>query len=64
MALPPPLHKSGTLGVERGDVHITADLITSLFRASTRGATPKNNWVLDGIYDFIAYVSPRRALHN
>jgi 3-dehydrosphinganine reductase len=46
------------IGVEKGETHITADLITSLFRASTRGAAPKNNWILDGIYDFIAYVCP------
>jgi 3-dehydrosphinganine reductase len=46
------------LGIESGHMHITADLITSLFRASTRGSAPKNNWILDGIYDLIAYVCP------
>jgi len=54
-------------GIERGDTHITADLITSLFRASTRGAAPKNNWVLDGLYDFIAYIGTpiwRRSVDN
>jgi len=30
--------------------------MTGLFRASTRGAAPKNSWVIDGIYDIIAYV--------
>ncbi|TFK37303.1 oxidoreductase [Crucibulum laeve] len=44
-------------GVESGQAHITGDLITSLFRASTRGASPKNNWILDGVYDAIAYVA-------
>jgi 3-dehydrosphinganine reductase len=49
---------SGLLkGVERGEAHITADLITSLFRASTRGATPRSNWLLDGLYDFVAYIA-------
>ncbi|KNZ78088.1 3-ketodihydrosphingosine reductase TSC10, partial [Termitomyces sp. J132] len=43
-------------GVESGRVHITGDLITSLFRSSTRGATPHNNWILDGIYDFVAFI--------
>jgi len=44
-------------GVEQGHTHITADMITSLFRASTRGATPRNSWILDGIYDFVAYIA-------
>jgi len=44
-------------GVERGDFHITGDLITSLFRASTRGAAPRTNWLLDGLFDFVAYIA-------
>jgi len=44
-------------GVENGQVHITGDLITSLFRSSTRGASPRNNWVLDGLYDFAAFIA-------
>lgn len=44
------------LGVERGDAHIASDLITNIFRGSTRGSAPKNSWILDGIYDFIGYV--------
>jgi len=43
-------------GIEKGETHITADLITSLFRASTRGSAPKNNCILDAIYDSIAFV--------
>lgn len=44
-------------GIEKGETHITADLITSLFRASTRGSAPKNNWILDAIYDSIAFLA-------
>ncbi|KAG6807789.1 hypothetical protein H0H92_006392 [Tricholoma furcatifolium] len=44
-------------GVECGQVHITGDLITSLFRSSTRGASPRNNWILDGLFDFVAYIA-------
>ncbi|KAG6816196.1 hypothetical protein H0H87_007827 [Tephrocybe sp. NHM501043] len=44
-------------GIEAGQAHITGDLITSLFRSSTRGASPRNNWILDGIYDFVAYIA-------
>ncbi|KAG5349988.1 hypothetical protein C0989_000839 [Termitomyces sp. Mn162] len=43
-------------GVESGRVHITGDLITSLFRSSTRGAAPHNNWILDGLYDLAAFI--------
>ncbi|KAG1839561.1 hypothetical protein DFJ58DRAFT_812053 [Suillus subalutaceus] len=34
-------------GVEKGYAHITADFITSMFRASTRGCTPRSNAALD-----------------
>ncbi|KAG6863748.1 hypothetical protein C0991_003500 [Blastosporella zonata] len=44
-------------GVESGQAHITGDLITSLFRSSTRGASPRNSWILDGVYDFVAYIA-------
>lgn len=43
-------------GLESGHAHITGDLITSLFRASTRGATARTSWLLDGLLDFVAYV--------
>ncbi|KAL4072381.1 hypothetical protein V8B97DRAFT_1870391 [Scleroderma yunnanense] len=43
-------------GVQRGDHHITADLITSLFRASTRGSAPRNNAFIDTVLDFIALI--------
>jgi len=44
-------------GVESGHIHITGDMITNLFRVSTRGATPKHNWFLDGLFDMVAFVS-------
>lgn len=42
--------------MESGQAHITGDFITSLFRASTRGATHYTNWLVDGVYDGIAFV--------
>lgn len=48
-------------GVQRGERHITADFITKLFGAATRGATPRNNWVWEGLLDLVAYV---RALSS
>lgn len=45
------------LGIQDGHAHITGDFTTGLFRASTRGAAPRNSWCIDGIYDLIAYVS-------
>ncbi|KAF8871168.1 oxidoreductase [Gymnopilus junonius] len=44
-------------GVVNGHTHITGDLITALFSASTRGAVRRHNWLLEGLYDFIAYVA-------
>ncbi|KAG1735866.1 uncharacterized protein EDB91DRAFT_1056011 [Suillus paluster] len=43
-------------GVENGHAHITADLITSLFRASTRGCAPRSNAALDFAFDLIAMI--------
>lgn len=43
-------------GVEKGHAHITADLITSLFRASTRGCAPRSNVALDFVLDLVAFV--------
>lgn len=45
-------------GVENGDFHITADLITSLFRASTRGCSPRGNTLFDIVLDVVAWVGP------
>ncbi|KAJ7207147.1 hypothetical protein GGX14DRAFT_567712 [Mycena pura] len=41
-------------GVQNGHAHITADMITTLFRASTRGAAHRHNMFLDPLYDFLA----------
>ncbi|KAG7443793.1 oxidoreductase [Guyanagaster necrorhizus] len=43
-------------GVQRGDFHISADLLGNIFRSSTRGATPRNHVFLDEIYSFIGWV--------
>lgn len=45
-------------GVENGEFHITADLITSLFKASTRGSSPRGNALFDTVLDFVALVGP------
>ena len=43
-------------GVKKGQFQITGNFITELFRASSRGAAPRRNWLLDALFDFIAYV--------
>lgn len=43
-------------GVEKGHAHITADFITSMFRASTRGCAPRSNAALDFVLDLAALV--------
>ncbi|KAJ3538499.1 hypothetical protein NMY22_g5142 [Coprinellus aureogranulatus] len=43
-------------GFARGDPHISADFLTDLFRAGTRGATPRINFIVEAVYDFISYV--------
>jgi len=43
-------------GVQNGYAHITTDLVTTLFRVSTRGAAYKCNWFLDGLFDMIAFI--------
>ncbi|CAA7263965.1 unnamed protein product [Cyclocybe aegerita] len=44
-------------GVQNGEAHITADLITTLLRASTRGPSYRSNWFLDALYDMVAYIA-------
>jgi 3-dehydrosphinganine reductase len=44
-------------GVERGIFAISVDLITSVFRASTRGSTPYNKVIVDLVYELIGTVS-------
>lgn len=43
-------------GVARGDFHISADLLTDIFRAGTRGAAPRTNWLFEIVYNIISYV--------
>ncbi|KAG9310762.1 hypothetical protein JVU11DRAFT_8610 [Chiua virens] len=43
-------------GIENGEFHITADLVTSLFRASTRGSSPRGNALLDMVLDAVALI--------
>ena len=43
-------------GVENGEFHITADLITSLFKASTRGSSPRGNALFEIVLDIAAWV--------
>jgi len=54
-------------GVERGDFHITADLITNMFKASSRGNAPRGNWIVDTLLDIVALVAVpiwRRSVDN
>ncbi|KAK7472342.1 3-dehydrosphinganine reductase [Stygiomarasmius scandens] len=41
-------------GIEKGQKHIAGDWITNSFRASTRGATHMNNFILDSLWNFFA----------
>ncbi|KAJ7672133.1 oxidoreductase [Mycena polygramma] len=43
-------------GVQKGHTHITADMITTLFRASTRGVSPRHNAFIDILYDIAAMI--------
>lgn len=49
--------KASCTGVRRGDFHITYDLIGNVFRASSAGSTPRNNYFIDMFYATIGYVS-------
>ncbi|KAI0821010.1 oxidoreductase [Irpex lacteus] len=44
-------------GVVKGKFHITYDFIGNIFRASTRGSSPGNHSLLDGIYAFIGSIA-------
>ncbi|KAJ7754251.1 oxidoreductase [Mycena maculata] len=44
-------------GVQKGDFHISADLLGNIFRSSTKGATPGNNVVLDAICSLLGGVA-------
>ncbi|KAF8897594.1 oxidoreductase [Infundibulicybe gibba] len=43
-------------GVLKGHFHISAGLLGNIFRSSTRGATPHNNVVMDGIYSLFGWI--------
>ncbi|TFK50101.1 oxidoreductase [Heliocybe sulcata] len=44
-------------GIQNGHTHITADLITDLFRSSTRGSAPGHNFFYDSLLNGIAMVA-------
>ncbi|KAJ7183200.1 oxidoreductase [Mycena filopes] len=43
-------------GIRKNHTHITADMITTLFRASTRGTAPRHNILMDVVYDLAAAI--------
>ncbi|KZV97789.1 NAD(P)-binding protein [Exidia glandulosa HHB12029] len=43
-------------GVRKGQAHIAADLLTHLFRTSTRGSTPYNNVLVDAVLGCAAWI--------
>ncbi|KAJ3885238.1 oxidoreductase [Lentinula edodes] len=53
---PQVLAESLINGVQRGEFHITADILGDIFRSSTIGATPHNNVILDGVYATIGWI--------
>ncbi|PVZ98766.1 hypothetical protein BB558_005239 [Smittium angustum] len=44
-------------GLSRGEVAITSDIVSLLFRVSSRGMMPTNNFVLDSILAFVAWIA-------
>ncbi|KAJ3905633.1 oxidoreductase [Lentinula edodes] len=43
-------------GVQRGDFHISPDILSNIFRSSTIGATPHHNVLLDGLYAVVGWI--------
>uniref|UniRef100_A0A0W0F8R7 Oxidoreductase n=1 Tax=Moniliophthora roreri TaxID=221103 RepID=A0A0W0F8R7_MONRR len=43
-------------GIQNKQLHIAGDVLTHLLRSSTRGAAPRNNFILDMLYDAISWV--------
>ncbi|KAJ7510448.1 oxidoreductase [Mycena galericulata] len=43
-------------GIQNGHTHITGDIITAMFRASTRGVAPRHNIFLDMLLDMAAFI--------
>ncbi|TFY58858.1 hypothetical protein EVG20_g7995, partial [Dentipellis fragilis] len=44
-------------GVRKGQFQITGNFITDLFRVSSREASPRNGWLLDGLLDLVSYIA-------
>ncbi|EPT03742.1 hypothetical protein FOMPIDRAFT_1046772 [Fomitopsis schrenkii] len=44
-------------GVRSGDFHITYDFIGNVFRASSAGSTPRNNYLADMFYAAVSYIA-------
>ncbi|CAL1708157.1 unnamed protein product [Somion occarium] len=44
-------------GVQNGDFHITYDFLLNVFRGSTRGSSPGNNFFMDSIYELIGRIA-------
>ncbi|KAL0577687.1 3-dehydrosphinganine reductase [Marasmius crinis-equi] len=44
-------------GIQKGQLHIAGDLITNLFRSCSRGAAPRNNFLLDTLYDIATWIA-------
>ncbi|KAF8709480.1 Oxidoreductase, partial [Rhizoctonia solani] len=43
-------------GIQSGQQHISGDLLTSIFRAGTRGITPNHNPLVDSVLALIAWI--------
>jgi len=52
-ATPEHVAESLLQGVEKGEFHITYNFILNVFRASSRGSSPGNNFLIDGLYALI-----------
>jgi len=42
-------------GIQKGHAHFAGDLITNLFRVSTRGSAPNHNIIVDTALQMIAW---------
>ena len=46
-----------SIGVQRGNFHITTGFLGELFRSSAAGASPRPSYLLDIVYGLISFVS-------
>ncbi|KAH6873977.1 oxidoreductase, partial [Coprinopsis sp. MPI-PUGE-AT-0042] len=44
-------------GAERGDAHITGDILASAAHRSNRGMGVGIGWIIDGVLDFVAFIA-------